>query len=431
MFALVDCNSFYCSCERVFNPKLEGQPVVVLSNNDGCVVSRSAEAKALGIAMGEVWHLVKPELKKGVQAFSSNYTLYGDMSRRVMSTLRGFAERMEIYSIDESFLEFKSHGDWRRIGAALRDTVRRHTGIPVCVGFGPTKVLAKLGNQLAKKKPQHAGVFVWPANPAEADALLADVPVGDLWGIGRRLAERLAPMGVTTAIALRDLDDPTARSVLAITGQRIAWELRGISCLPLEDLSPPKKAICCAKGFGAPLTSLEELMEPLASYVSIVAEKLRGQKQAAGHIQVFLETNPHARGRQYFPGIGRTLSLATNFTPELSAVAADLLRRIYLPGLSFHKVGVLVSDLRPETEVQRCFDSPQPEVIARRRLLMAALDQVNHSRGRGTVRLGSAGKVSPAWQMRQGNLTPCYTTRWRDIPTVSAGSCPAPRPEAG
>ena len=255
MFALVDCNSFYCSCERVFQPRLEGQPVVVLSNNDGCVVARSNEAKARGIAMGEVWHLARPELKAGVHVFSSNYTLYGDMSRRVMTTLRDFAERLEIYSIDEAFLGFDSRADWQRLGTEIRRTVSKHTGIPVCVGYGPTKVLAKLANRLAKKRPETGGVFVMPTNADELTALLDTVAVEDVWGIGRRLAARLLPHGVTTARGLRDMDDELARRLLAVTGQRIVWELRGVSCLELEEVAPAKKAICCAKGFGSPNTS--------------------------------------------------------------------------------------------------------------------------------------------------------------------------------
>jgi len=418
MFALVDCNSFYASCERVFNPRLEGQPVVVLSNNDGCVVTRTAEAKARGIAMGEVWHLARPELKAGVHALSSNYPLYGDMSRRVMTTLRGFAERMEIYSIDEAFLGFESRGDWRSIGTAIKATVRKHTGIPVCVGFGATKVLAKLANKLAKKREVNAGVFVWPDRAEEVDALLETIPVQDVWGIGRRLAARLAPTGVTTARGLRDMNDETARRLLAVTGQRIVWELRGVSCLELEELAPAKKAICCAKGFGMPLSTFEELREPLASYVELVAQKLRAQAQTAGYVQVFLETNPHGGGRQFNPGTGRALDNATNFTPELVTVATELLRRIHLPGFAFRKVGLLVSDLRPEAEAQLSFDAPSPELAARRSALMATVDRINGERGRGAVRFGSAAAPAPVWRMRQGNVSPCYTTRWEELLAV-------------
>ena len=420
MFALVDCNSFYCSCERVFQPRLEGQPVVVLSNNDGCVVSRSNEAKARGIAMGEVWHLARPELKAGVHVFSSNYTLYGDMSRRVMTTLRDFAERLEIYSIDEAFLGFDSRADWQRLGTEIRRTVSKHTGIPVCVGYGPTKVLAKLANRLAKKRPETGGVFVMPTNADELTALLDTVAVEDVWGIGRRLAARLLPHGVTTARGLRDMDDDLARRLLAVTGQRIVWELRGVSCLELEEVAPAKKAICCAKGFGSPLSTVDELLEPLATYVSRVAEKLRAQKLTAGHLQVFLETNPHAAGRQYSPGVGRALDFPTNFTPDLITEASALLRAIHRPGYSFRKVGVLVSDLRAEAQVQATLFSPSPESVAKQKSLMAVLDKVNRERGRGTVRFGAAADLSPAWKMRQANLSPCFTTRWDTLLTVAA-----------
>ncbi|WP_298288901.1 Y-family DNA polymerase [Novosphingobium sp.] len=415
MFALVDCNSFYCSCERVFQPRLEGQPVVVLSNNDGCVVSRTNEAKARGIAMGEVWHLAKPELKAGVHVFSSNYTLYGDMSRRVMTTLRDFAERQEVYSIDEAFLSFDCRTDWQRLGADIKRTVGKHTGIPVCVGFGSTKVLAKLANRLAKKRPDACGVFVMPNDPHELATLLDSVPVEDVWGIGRRLAARLLPHGVTTARGLRDMDDELARRFLAVIGQRIAWELRGVSCLDLEEVAPAKQAICCAKGFGSPLSALEDLLEPLATYVSRVAEKLRAQALTAGHLQVFLETNPHAPGRQYCPSVGRALDCPTNFTPDLITAASRLLEAIHRPGYSFRKVGVLATDLRPETESQVTLFSPSMVPANKQKALMSALDEINRERGRGAVRFGAAADSAPVWKMRQANLSPCFTTRWEAL----------------
>jgi len=420
MFALVDCNSFYCSCERVFQPRLEGQPVVALSNNDGCVISRSQEAKTRGIAMGEVWHLARPELKTGVHVFSSNYTLYGDMSRRVMLTLQDFAEHLEIYSIDEAFLGFASRTAWPRLGAEIKRTVGKHTGIPVCVGFGPTKVLAKLANRLAKKRPDTGGVFAMPDPPEALTALLDTVPVEDVWGIGRRLAARLHPHGVTTARGLRDLDDTLARRLLAVTGQRIAWELRGVSCLELEELAPPKKAICCAKGFGTPLSSLEDLLEPLATYVSRAAEKLRTQGLHAAHLQVFLETNPHAPGRQYSPSLGRALACPTHFTPDLITAASALLKTIHRPGYSFRKVGVLATDLRPETDYQATLFDPAPETLAKRHALMAVVDRMNRERGRGTLRFGSAATSAPAWKMRQAHLSACFTTRWEELLTATA-----------
>ncbi|MEO0055117.1 MAG: hypothetical protein RLZZ50_1064, partial [Verrucomicrobiota bacterium] len=345
---------------------------------------------------------------------------YGDMSRRVMSTLRDFAERLEIYSIDEAFLGYDDRADWPRLGADIKRTVGKHTGIPVSVGFGPTKVLAKLANRLTKQRDAHAGVLVWPDDPAAASALLDTVPVSDVWGIGRRLAERLAPLGVTTARALRDLDDATARRLLAVTGLRVVLELRGLSCLALDELAPPKKAICCAKGFGSPLATLEELGEPLAAYVSRVAEKLRAQRQLAGFLQVFLETNPHAGGPQYCPATGCALPMPSNDSGHLAGIAAGLLRRIHRPGFSFRKVGVLASDLGPEDAAQLSFDAPPPEALTRRQALMTAMDRLNRAHGRATVRLASAGPSAPAWRMRQANLSPCYTTRWNALLTVSA-----------
>ncbi len=419
MFALVDGNCFYVSCERVFDPALEGRAVVVLSNNDGCVVARSDEAKALGIPMGAVWHLQPASVHAATEAFSSNYALYGDMSRRMMETLRGFCEKLEVYSIDEAFLGFDSTGDWAALGTLVRGTVRRHTGIPVCAGFGPTRVLAKLANRLAKKTPGTGGVFVWPEGSEESAALLASLPVESVWGIGRRLTARLAGRGVKTAGDLRGMDNETARRLMGVTGLRLVWELRGVPCAGLEELAPAKKAICCAKGFGQPLSTLEELGEPLAAYTCRVAEKLREQGSAAGFLQVFLETNPHAAGEsQYNPSASRNLTAPTNHSGDLCAAAGELLRRIHRPGHRFIKVGVLVSEFSPERESQGAFDSPPPETAARRRALMAVMDRLNREMGRGTVRPASAGGNAPRWRMRQARLSPRRTTCWAQLPVA-------------
>ncbi len=420
MFALVDGNAFYCSCERVFQPRLADQPVVVLSNNDGCIVSCTAEAKARGLTLGEVWHLACPERRAGVHAFSSNYPLYGDMSRRVMATLRDAAPRLEVYSIDEAFLGFDDRTAWAPLGAGIRATVRRHTGIPVSVGFGPTKVLAKLANRLAKPPATADGVYVWPEEPAAAAATLAAVPVEKVWGIGQRLAARLAAQGVTTALALRDLDDATARRLLSVVGLRLVWELRGVSCLELADLAPAKQSLCCAKGFGRLLTTREQLQEPLSCYVSTLAAKLRAQRLTAGYLQIFLETDRHGGGPQYGPGAGAALPRPTNDTPTLARAAADLLRRLYRPGYAYRKVGVLVADLGAEAAVQLTLADPAPAEEARRQTLMRTVDRLNQTLGRGTVRLGSAGPAVPAWRMRQAHLSPGYTTRWDSLLTVRA-----------
>ena len=293
-----------------------GQPIVVLSNNDGCVVARSNEAKALGIEMAGPWHLTEKRFPPGtVEVFSSNYTLYGDMSRRVMTTLGRFAYELEPYSIDESFLHFLPGPDWQTLAREIRKTVRQHTGLPVSVGFARTKVLAKVANRLAKKRPELAGAHVLEGEAA-IDAALATMKPSDIWGIGSRLAERLLTVGVTTALDLKQLDIEVARRLLTVVGQRIVLELRGVNCLPLEEIAPAKQNICTAKSFGVPLETLEQLQEPLASYVSRVAEKLRSQGSVAGRIQVFLETNPfQPQEPQYANSAGLTLLTPSNFTP--------------------------------------------------------------------------------------------------------------------
>ena len=424
MFALVDCNSFYASCEQVFRPDLAGRPVVVLSNNDGCIVARSAEAKALGIDMAAPWHEVEPQLPQGlVTVFSSNYTLYGDMSRRVMQTLGGFAHEMEAYSIDEAFLHFLPGADWHALGASIKRTVRRDTGLPVSVGFAPTKVLAKLANKVAKKDPARAGVCCLEAGSVDLAAILARMSPDDIWGIGPRLTARLAAVGVKTALDLRDLDDEVARRVLTVTGLRIVRELQGLSCLAVEEMAPAKKAICCAKSFGHPQETLEQVREPLMSYISRVAEKLRAQASVCGFLQVFLETNPFAAGdRQYFNSIGRELTTATNYTPDLCASAGELLNRIYRPGFRYKKVGVLVTNIVSESAVQSAFDTPPPSQVERRRKLMATIDAANLRFGRHAVRVASSARVDrqPAWWMRQTRKSPRYTTRWDEVPIVAA-----------
>lgn len=422
MFALIDCNNFYASCERVFQPRLEGRPVVVLSNNDGCVIARSAEAKALGYEMGDAFHLNLDRLKRdGVAVFSSNYTLYHDMSQRVQATLCLFAETLESYSIDESFLHFKPGAAWESLGREIKRTVRKHTGIPVCAGFAPTKVLAKLANRTAKKRAEHGGVFVVPEAGDARDTWLRSFAVGDVWGIGRQLSARLKAAGVCTAYDLSQLSDTSARSMLTVVGARIVMELRGVGCLQIEEIAPDKKGIGSAKRFGTPLEDLDTLHEPLATYVSRIAEKLREQRSVCAHLRVFLETNPFvASDPQYNPTTGCDSATPTNYTPDLCATAAALLRRIYRPGYRYKRVGVMALEVAPEAETQLAFDAPPPEEIDRRRRLMAVMDKLNREHGRGTVRVASAGDKAPHWQMRQAMRSPCYTTRWADVPEAAA-----------
>lgn len=420
MFALVDCNNFYASCERVFQPRLEGVPVAVLSNNDGCVIARSNEAKALGVEMGDAWHLSREKFARlGVKVFSSNYTLYGDMSRRVRCVLETFAQELEAYSIDECFLRFDPGADWMALGRATRTAVRKWTGIPVSVGFGPTKVLAKLANRTAKKRPEHGGVFVAPEG-AEREAWLRGFGVKDVWGIGSRTEAKLVARGVVTAYDLSVMDDGVARSLMSVVGARIVAELRGVSCLAIEEVAPAKQGMCSAKSFGVPLIELDELREPLAAYVSRLAEKLRAERSVCGHLRVFLETNRFAAGDpQFFPSLGTDLLTPTNFTPQLCEVAGGLLERIYRQGYRFKKVGVMALELGPEGAAQLGFDAPDTVEVERRRRLMAALDGVNRQFGRGSVRVGTAGAASPGWGLRSEMRSPAYTTRWDALPVAT------------
>lgn len=420
MYALVDCNNFYASCERVFNPRLAGKPVVVLSNNDGCVVARSAEAKALGVEMAGAWHQVSDRYPQ-VVALSSNYALYGEMSRRVTATLGTFAYQLENYSIDESFLEFLPGVDWSALGREMKRTVKRRTGLPVSVGFGETKVLAKVANRLAKKRPELAGCYL--LRPGAVDEALASLAPSDIWGIARRTEEKLARVGVRTALDLKRMDLGEARRLMTVVGERIVLELRGVSCLETEEVAPEKQQICTAKSFGCPVESLDELREVVSSYVSRVAEKLRAQGSVCGRIHVGLETNPfQPREPQYFNGGGVTLATPSNFTPLLVTEALRVLEGIYRSGYRYKRAVVMLLELGPEHAVQAAlFDSTPPEDVERRRRLMAAMDAANRVHGRGAVRLGSSAGSEPSWRMRQEAKSPAYLSRWGEIPVARVG----------
>jgi DNA polymerase V len=301
IFALVDCNNFYASCERVFNPGLKGQPLVVLSNNDGCVVARSNEAKALGIGMGVPEFQIRPVLRAHqVQVFSSNYTLYGDMSQRVMETLEPFSPDLEIYSIDEAFLSLSGFAsrNLTEYGRTIRNTVKRWTGIPVSVGIAETKTLAKIANRVAKRTPDIGGVFDLLACP-DRDALLGRIAVEDVWGIGPNHARRLKQHGITTALQLRGADDQWIRKHLGIVGLRLVMELRGVSCLDLEQCPSPKQSLTCSRAFGTLISTLAEMEEAVSVYTSRVAEKLRRERLAATVLTVCLSTNEYKEGPQY------------------------------------------------------------------------------------------------------------------------------------
>lgn len=423
LFGLVDVNNFYVSCERVFMPSLEGRAVVVLSNNDGCAIARSNEAKALGIEMGEPWHLIRETKGKDVIALSSNYTLYGDMSARAMQILTDISPQVEIYSIDECFVDATGVPAVVDFGREIRSRIKQWVGLPVCVGFGSTKTRAKLANRVAKKRAEYAGVFNLEAlTAAEQSELLAQYPVGDVWGIGRRLVPQLAELGIRTIRDLRDADPHRLRDRFSVVMQRTCDELKGISCMPLEDAPAPQKQIMCSRSFGKEVTAKAEVLQAGATYVSRAAEKLREQKALAGSLYVFVETNPfRADRKQYARGITIPLPETTDDTVCLAGFARIALERIYRKGYSYKKVGTMLGDLRPRSERQRTLFE-DTEGRERRQRLNAALDRANKRFGRDSLVLASAGVPERrAWKMQRGRLSPSYTTSWDDLPVANGG----------
>lgn len=418
-FALIDCNNFYASCERVFDPSLAGRPIVVLSNNDGCIVARSAEAKALGIGMGVPLFTCRESIRRHeVAVFSSNYALYGDMSARVMATLSGFAPRMEVYSIDEAFLDCTGlPGDLTAHGRRLRETVRRWTGIPVSVGLGPTKTLAKLANRLAKTDPVFDGVLDLSGRP-DREALLSRVAAGDVWGIGRRHAAKLEPYGVRTALDFSRLSREFVRKRLTVTGLHTLLELQGLSCLELASAPPPRKSIVSSRSFGAPVTSKSHLEEALCWHACRAAEKLRRQGGLAASLLVFIQTNTFIAGEpQYAASDTAILPAPTAHAPELARAAASLLERLFRPGYRYKKIGLMLFGIERAGAVQGTLCGPSVAETARRRNLMATLDAVNAKWGRETLRLAGSGLTRP-WAMRQERRSPRYTTAWEELPPV-------------
>jgi DNA polymerase V len=423
--ALVDCNNFFCSCERVFNPALQGKPVVVLSNNDGCIISRSEEAKALGIPMGAPLHEQQEVIRKhGVQVFSSNYTLYGDMSARVMSILREEVPTIEVYSIDEAFLGLPSNFTEEN-ARALRAKVLQWTGIPVCIGIGTTKLLAKLANRHAKKNRESTGGVFDLVHYPDPEGIMAATPTDGLWGVGRNLALRLKGMDITTALEFKQSDPAAIRRSMGVIGERMLRELNGIPCLELEEMPPDKKGVMASRSFGTLVESLEELEEALANHVARAAQKIRRYGLLATRMEVFIRTNRFRKDDpQYCPGIGITLDRPTNATGELMSTARELLHRIYRPGYRYKKTGVQLASLVSEEEYQpELFDRPKARIDVDR-----IVDEINRRMGdpknpvitrasQGTER---SGKGNSGWKMKSERHSPHYTTDWNQLPVVSS-----------
>ena len=422
VFALVDCNNFYASCERVFQPHLEGKPILVLSNNDGCVIARIDESKALGFAMGDPYHLAKDKIRQhGVLVFSSNYTLYGHMSRRVMNTLSTFTPELEIYSIDESFLNlagFEHHG-LTTYAATIRHTVRRWTGIPVSVGIAHTKTLAKIANRLAKKTPTANGVYDL-TDPSTIDDALARVAVGDVWGVGPQSTAWLTDQGITTALMLKQADPKRVRAHMHVVGERLVAELNGVSCSKLESVTPPRKGITVSRSFGRYLTELTEVNEALVAHAMRAGEKLRRGCLMATYMTVFIQTNKFSKVHPYFGNsVSTHLPFPTNYTPDLIRYAHGLLKKIYRPGFHYKKCGMMLMDLRPaDLEKHDFFDDRNQN---KQQQLMQTMDRINTEYGRKTIRFAGMGSRKPAWTTVADRVSPRFTTNWHELPLAKSG----------
>ncbi|MBH8578809.1 Y-family DNA polymerase [Bisbaumannia pacifica] len=425
MIGLVDCNNFYVSCERVFQPRLEGVPVGVMSNNDGCVIARSNELKQMGVEMGtpafELRDLVR---RQGVVLLSSNYELYGDMSARVRQVLEEFSAGVEPYSIDEMFVRFDGFdaATTQALARTLYRTVRQFTGIPVCVGVAPTRTLAKLANRAAKKLPEYSGVCVMHADGDETRRLLERTALGDVWGVGRRLIERLAIQDIKTAWDLRQADPKAIRRRYSVTLERTVRELQGTPCIELNDANEPRQRIMTSRSFGRLTGELGDLQDAIRQHAQRGAEKLRQQDSHARAVLVFLKTNRHRPDLpQYSPSVVVELPEPTDDTRLILAAAQQGLEAIYRRGYRFMKGGVMLLDLVDANRQQlSLLDTPERAAQRDRdNQLMTILDELNQKMGRGTVRLGIP-RNNAAWHLRCGHRTPRWTTSWSELPTARA-----------
>lgn len=456
MYALVDGNNFYVSCERVFRPSLNGKPVVVISNNDGCAIARSNEAKALGIAMGAPWFKIRHlEEEAGLVALSANFTLYGDMSDRMMAIAAGLGPEQEVYSIDESFIGLHGvKGDLAARGRTVRDRILQWINIPTCIGTAKTKTLAKLANHVAKtaeRKPNAFPEALQPLiphirqvcnlealSPEHKAALFSSLDVGEIWGVGRRIGEKLREGGITTVQDLVQLDPATVRRGWSVVLERTVRELQGTACIDLDDSPEPKKEIASTRSFGQAITELHPLIEAVSEFASRAAEKLRRQHSHANQVLVFVRTSPFRPGPSYSQSVVVPLRRPTSDTAQLVNAATAGMKAIYRPGYAMAKAGVMLLDLQPEDRGQGELDlgdeqpgeATHPQAQATQGIQstqkdakrMAALDTLNRRFGKGTLKIASAGLDGDRreWVMKQERRTPRYTTDWSDVPVVRA-----------
>ncbi|MBC6555303.1 Y-family DNA polymerase [Citrobacter braakii] len=421
MFALVDVNSFYASCETAFRPDLKGRPVVVLSNNDGCVIARNAEAKTVGVKMGDPYFKQKDLFRRyGVVCFSSNYELYADMSSRVMFTLEALSPRCEIYSIDEAFCDLTGVRNCRVLedfGRELKDAVYQNTGLAVGVGIAQTKTLAKLANHAAKKWQRQTGGVVDLSNLDRQRKLMAALPVDEVWGVGRRISKKLEAMGIKTVLDLADTDIRFIRKHFNVVLERTVRELRGEPCLELEEFAPVKQEIVCSRSFGERITDYDAMRQAICSYASRAAEKLRGEHQYCRFISTFVKTSPFALNEPYYGNSASVKLLTpTQDSRDIIAAATRCLDKIWKDGHRYQKAGVMLGDFFSQGVAQlNLFDDNAPRPCSEK--LMEVLDHLNAKEGRGALYFAGQG-VQPQWQMKREMLSPRYTTRYSDLLVV-------------
>ena len=416
MIALVDCNNFYASCERVFNPTLKNKPVVVLSNNDGCIIARSNESKQLGIKMGEPVFKAREIIEKhSVNVFSTNFALYGDMSKRVMTLLASLSPEIEIYSIDEAFMNLAGIKKCFEIGLHMRDTVKKHTGIPISIGIASTKTLAKVANHCAKRFTKK-GVYVLKRKDHISE-ILKSMPVSKLWGVGSRYSRMLRSYGVDNAHEFVSLDEKWVLEKMTVMGLRIQRELKGESCISMDINPSPKKNICTSRSFGVKVRDFQSLKESISSHAARCAEKLRSEKGCARYVSVVIKTNPFSDPDYYCGYKSSSFDVPTNDTLDIINAAENILRSIYKKGLEYKKSGVIVGDIIPQNQVQlNLFDMDEKRI--KRKKLDSTVDIINQAMGRSTIHIGSQG-IAKNWQLKREKLSPCYTTKWDDLLTIN------------
>ncbi len=416
-FAIVDCNSFYSSCERLFRPELREKPVIVLSNNDGCAISVSPEAKALGIKMGGPFFEMKDLIQKHkISVFSSNYTLYGDISSRVMSLLSNFTPELTIYSIDEAFLDFTSltHFDLNHYAHHIKNYIETYTGIPISIGLGPTKVLSKMANHIVKKNRQ-IGVFSL-IDENIREEILKDFPIEDVWGIGRKSALKLKAHGIRTARDFRDYkNDKIIQAILTKTGRKIQDEIRGISCIELTDMES-KKVIASTRSFGTSIYSKSELKEAVASYITQAAEKMRKQNNLCLVLSAYIRTS-HFNESFYCGQSSYTFTEATSNTLEMIKAGNEIVEKVFKAGVPYKKAGIFLFDMVPTNQKQLDLLSEKPDTTSNDNL-MKLMDKINSRYGKQTIKSGACGTKS-YWAMLSDYKSPNYTTSWNELPKVS------------